>query len=134
MPIIRLVGLSEVECRALMIADNRIAEKSVWDPLLLKAELQKLVDIQFDMDDIGFDAAELDLCLDHDADGRSPTRRTRSNFPIAVVRRSPKSAISIALDSTCLLAGIRAIRRCSMVFFLAKWHKWSSPTRRITSL
>jgi ParB-like chromosome segregation protein Spo0J len=80
-PVIRLSGLSETERRALMIADNRIAEKSVWDPDLLKVELQKLVDVQFDMADLGFDMAEVDLCLGHDGDGSKADEADEVELP-----------------------------------------------------
>lgn len=67
-PVIRLSGLSPVEQRALMIADNRIAENSVWDPERLQKLLQDLVDTDFEVEDLGFDIGEIDHYLGNDAD------------------------------------------------------------------
>lgn len=66
-PIIRLEGLSAAEQRALMIADNRIAENSEWSPDRLQKVLQGLVDISFDIEDLGFDAGDIDRWLGNDA-------------------------------------------------------------------
>lgn len=57
-PVIRLGGLSTAEQRALMIADNRIAENSEWNPDRLQKVLQGLVDVNFDVEDLGFDAGD----------------------------------------------------------------------------
>jgi DNA modification methylase len=67
-PVIRLGGLSADEQRALMIADNRIAENSTWDPDRIQKVLQDLVNIQFEVEDLGFDIGEIDRYLGNDAD------------------------------------------------------------------
>lgn len=46
-PCIRLGHLSDKQVRALVLADNRIAEGSGWDQKLLKAELADLIDEGF---------------------------------------------------------------------------------------
>lgn len=61
-PVIVLGHLSEAQRRALVIADNRIAENAGWDEDLLRAELAALHDDGFDLDVLGFsdeDLAEL---------------------------------------------------------------------------
>ncbi|WP_375459477.1 site-specific DNA-methyltransferase [uncultured Enterovirga sp.] len=68
-PVIRLDGLSEAEQCGLMVADNRIAEGSSWDPDRLTKVLRGLTDISFDLEDVGFDTAEVDLLLNHHDDG-----------------------------------------------------------------
>jgi ParB-like chromosome segregation protein Spo0J len=45
--------------RALVIADNRIAENSGWDEAMLRIELDALRDDGFDLDITGFDADAL---------------------------------------------------------------------------
>lgn len=52
-------GLSETQKRALIIADNKIAENSIWDDELLKSELIELDDLNFDLDLLGFNNDEL---------------------------------------------------------------------------
>lgn len=55
-PTITLVGLSEAEWRAFVIADNRIAENSSWNDDVLRLELKALTGMGFDLEGIGFDA------------------------------------------------------------------------------
>lgn len=67
-PAIRLSHLTEEERRALVIADNRLAEMAGWDKDLLALELQSLseLDLDFDLEITGFDGAELDRLLSLD--------------------------------------------------------------------
>src|ERR1700739_2035485 len=58
-PAIELSGLSEAQCRALAIADNRLALNAGWDEELLCKELAALKDDDFDLDLLGFDGGEL---------------------------------------------------------------------------
>ncbi len=62
-PVIRLGHLSETQRRALVIADNRLAEAAGWDEEMLAIELQALMEEDFDLDITGFDAAEIDKLL-----------------------------------------------------------------------
>lgn len=68
-PVIILRHLTEAQRRALVIADNKIAENAGWNEDLLKLELSELNDIGFDLDVIGFSNEELDelLGIDNDA-------------------------------------------------------------------
>nr|WP_254207989.1 ParB/Srx family N-terminal domain-containing protein [Paenibacillus sp. AK121] len=59
-PAIVLDHLSETQRRALVIADNRIAESAGWDEQMLAAELAALRDEDFDLDVIGFTDLEID--------------------------------------------------------------------------
>lgn len=59
-PVIVLDHLTEAQRRALVIADNRIAENAGWDDDLLRSELAALREADFDLDLIGFDESELD--------------------------------------------------------------------------
>lgn len=58
-PIIRLTHLTEVQKRAMVIADNRIAEQSGWDSELLRVEMLDLQQAGFELGLTGFDAQEV---------------------------------------------------------------------------
>ncbi len=62
-PTIILVHLNENQRRALVIADNKLAENAGWDQELLRLELQSLVDEDFNIDLLGFDDVDLDALL-----------------------------------------------------------------------
>src|ERR1700693_1911453 len=75
-PIIRISHLSEAEKRAFIIADNKLAEMSVWDPDILRSELEFFtnLNIDFNFSVIGFDTAEVDIILENTAnDADVPT-------------------------------------------------------------
>ena len=68
-PVIVLSHLTEVQRRALVIADNQITANSGWDEDLLRQELAALDALDFDLDLMGFSVEELDsLLLLEDAD------------------------------------------------------------------
>jgi len=58
-PVVVLDHLTPTQRRALVIADNRIAEAAGWDDALLRIELEALQDEGFDLDLTGFDADAL---------------------------------------------------------------------------
>ena len=63
-PAIRLAHLTEVQARALRLADNQIALNSGWDEALLAAELARIRDEGVvDLDVLGFSGLELDQLL-----------------------------------------------------------------------
>jgi DNA modification methylase len=64
-PTIRLSHLSPAELRAYALADNRLAELAGWDQALLALELQDLssLELEFDLQVIGFEGVELDDLL-----------------------------------------------------------------------
>ncbi len=71
-PTIRLEHLSEVQLRAYVLADNRLAESAGWDDNVLAIELQHLseIDLDFSIEVTGFETAEIDFLLEdvHNAD------------------------------------------------------------------
>jgi hypothetical protein len=67
-PVIVLSHLTPTQRRALMIADNRIAENAGWDDEMLAAELAALRDEDVDLGMLGFDEGELDRLLDGTAE------------------------------------------------------------------
>ncbi len=73
-PVVVLDHLSPTQRRALVIADNRIAENAGWDEAMLCVELAALADDDFDVALTGFDAdalAELMAGEELDADGQT---------------------------------------------------------------
>ncbi|TSE28133.1 DNA adenine methyltransferase YhdJ [Tepidimonas thermarum] len=67
-PVVVLDHLTPTQRRALVIADNRIAENAGWDEELLRVELESLREEGFDLDLLGFDDAALaDLLADDGA-------------------------------------------------------------------
>jgi hypothetical protein len=64
-PTITLSGLSEVQKRALRIADNKIALNAGWDMEILQLELSELasIDVDIDLTLTGFSTGEVDLIL-----------------------------------------------------------------------
>jgi DNA methylase/ParB-like nuclease domain len=63
-PVRRLAHLDKDEVRAYILADNRIAENAGWDKELLALEFEALIDLDFDIEVLGFSAAEIDLTID----------------------------------------------------------------------
>ena len=62
-PVIELSHLSELQKKALIIADNKLALNSDWDNELLMIELQELNNEDYDLSVLGFDQDELDALL-----------------------------------------------------------------------
>ena len=80
-------GLSESEKRGYVIADNKIAMLSAWDPTLLKSELALLIDDEFEIETTGFSTAEIDLMFEDD--GIEPVDELRAeDFVRSVVTQT----------------------------------------------
>ncbi|MBS8228418.1 site-specific DNA-methyltransferase [Vannielia litorea] len=62
-PVVRLKHLSEAQERALVIADNRIAENASWDEERLTQEVAALQAEGFSLDLLGFEEKELEALL-----------------------------------------------------------------------
>lgn len=73
-PVVVLEHLSPTQRRALVIADNRIAENAGWDDAMLRIELVTLQDDDFDVSLTGFDADALaELLADENGNGDGET-------------------------------------------------------------
>lgn len=59
-PCVSAAHLNDEEKRAYMLADNRIANDSGWDDVILRNELKELSENDFDLSVTGFDDAEID--------------------------------------------------------------------------
>ena len=86
-PVIRVEHLTEDEVRAYRLADNRIAESAGWDRELLGFEILHLVEVDFDLDLTGFEAAEIDLALALRTQTQAPDRADEIPKPEAPISR-----------------------------------------------
>ena len=69
-PTIELRHLSEIQKRALRLADNKIALNAGWDTDQLRIEIEQIsaMDVDVDLTITGFSTGELDVLLDGEAD------------------------------------------------------------------
>ena len=102
-PVIRLPHLSPAQIRAFRLADNKLAELSEWDGEKLALELRDLIEIDFDVDLTGFEAAEVDLIIDSQF---SPVGATPAD-EVPSVADEPVSCLGDLwmLDEQCVLCG-----------------------------
>lgn len=63
-PTITLEGLTEAQRKAYVIADNKLTENGGWDYDLLAVEIERLKELDVDIDLTGFDPTELDTILE----------------------------------------------------------------------
>jgi DNA modification methylase len=63
-PTITVAGLSDSEKRAVVIADNRLPERTVWDFDLLREHFRNLIEVDFAVELSGFTTGEIDLVMD----------------------------------------------------------------------
>ena len=68
-PTITLKGLTEAQRKAYVIADNQLALNAGWDLDNLKVEIDRLTELDFDVDLLGFDDDFLSSLLDEPVDG-----------------------------------------------------------------
>jgi hypothetical protein len=90
-PVIRITNLSEVELRAYMLADNRIAESAGWNRELLAVELNDLQialpEIGLDLSITGFEPDEVDSIIgDFTADPSNETEEIPEPTETATAR------------------------------------------------
>jgi 16S rRNA G966 N2-methylase RsmD len=80
-PTVKLSHLTDVEKRAYVLADNRLAEKAGWDREILAIELQTLVSLNFEVELTGFETAEIDIILDEANEASSEAPDGADNIP-----------------------------------------------------
>lgn len=68
-PTITLKGLTEAQRKAYVIADNQLALNAGWDLDNLKVEIDRLTELDFDVDLLGFDNDFLSSLLDEPNEG-----------------------------------------------------------------
>jgi ParB-like chromosome segregation protein Spo0J len=105
-PVVVLDHLSPTQRRALVIADNRIAENAGWDDAMLRIELEALQLEGFDLDITGFDADALaELIAGDEPDNEARPMRTRCRR--LAKRRSRARAMSGSWARTGCCAATR---------------------------
>lgn len=67
-PTITLVGLTEAQRKAYIIADNQLALNSGWDLDTLRVEFERLEELDFDLSLVGFEDDVVEKLLDIDAE------------------------------------------------------------------
>ena len=67
-PTIMLQDMSEADVRAFVLADNIIADKAGYDKGILRAELQYLADVGYEVEITGLDTIEIDSILSIDTE------------------------------------------------------------------
>lgn len=80
LPTMTATGWTDAQKKAYVVADNKLALNADWDDELLKAELDDLKELDFDLDLLGFDEDELADILDDD-DPLEPTSSTQEINP-----------------------------------------------------
>ena len=80
-PTLRLSHMSEDDVRAYIIADNKLAEQAGWDREVLAAELEYLVNLDFEVQAIGFEVGEIDLTLADIDDARNEASGPEDQIP-----------------------------------------------------
>ncbi len=84
-PVIELGYLTEAQKRALVLADNKLAERAGWDATMLALEVGDLQSLGIDMTDLGFTGRELDDLLRQD--GADPREDAVPPVPAVPVSR-----------------------------------------------
>ncbi len=66
LPCIRVDHLTDAQAKAFLIADNRLTEIADWDQQVLAENLKELslLDLDFDLEVIGFETGEIDLMIE----------------------------------------------------------------------
>lgn len=79
-PTLLLEGLTEAQRRALLIADNKLAENAAWDMDMLKLELTELNVLGFDLGVVGFSIQELANILGTDEGGKDDDKGSEGGY------------------------------------------------------
>lgn len=82
-PCLRLAWLSDVQKRAYILADNKLAENSGWDQAMLDSELDFLKIHDFDLDTLGFEIDSEEL-LHAEPEQKSETSEVNDVFWINI--------------------------------------------------
>ena len=72
--------LTPVQIQAYRIADNKVAEESQWDYSLLNLEFGDLLDMNYDLELLGFDKNELESYLTYSGQSKESKELDTSTF------------------------------------------------------
>jgi len=85
-PVHVALDLSPAQVKAYRLADNRSAEETSWDLELLPLELEGLVELEYDLDLLGFEADELSLLMTTPKEGLTDPDEVRDPPPESITR------------------------------------------------
>ena len=91
-PVIVLDYLSAAQRRALVIADNRLAQNAGWDEEMLRVELEALREDDFNLDLLGFGVDEMDALL------AEPEAEVAGNTDDDAVPETPETSVTVPGD------------------------------------
>jgi DNA modification methylase len=91
-PVIVLDHLSQAQRRALVIADNRLAQNAGWDEEMLRVELEALREDDFSLDLLGFEDAEIEALL------AESDEAITGNTDDDAVPETPEAAVTVPGD------------------------------------
>ena len=101
-PTVRLSHLSKTDQRAYVLADNKLALNAGWDPDLLAVEFEALIELEWDLDILGFATTEVDEVIGAAHERKVDRQDERDNqipeLPAVAVSRPHNVA---ALDLSC---------------------------------
>jgi hypothetical protein len=91
-PVIVLDHLNAEQRRALVIADNRLAQNAGWDEEMLRVELEALREDDFNLDLLGFADEEIEALL------AEPDRSIAGNTEDDAVPETPEAPVTVPGD------------------------------------
>ena len=91
-PVIVLAHLTETQRRALVLADNKLAENAGWDEEMLRVELETLQEDGFNLDLVGFSDEEIEALL------RDPEQVTEGKTDEDAAPEAPETAVTVPGD------------------------------------
>jgi len=80
-PVIELEHLSEIQKRAYIIADNKLALNAKWDENILELELKDIENLGLDLSITGFDEGELNLIFNSENDEKTNAKDEWQGMP-----------------------------------------------------
>jgi site-specific DNA-methyltransferase (adenine-specific) len=89
-PVILADDMSEAQIKAFRLSVNKVAELAEWDDALLGLEIMDLKEMGFDLDLIGFDAAEIDALF--------PVEETAGLTDEDAVPEAPEQPVTVEGD------------------------------------
>ncbi len=105
-PVVALSSLSEADKKALIIADNRLAELAGWDRDILAIEYQGLLELNYeDIEITGFSLGEIDTILDEASEKNPVEPGPEDNVPPVVAATVSRRGDLWVLGSHRLLCG-----------------------------
>lgn len=112
--------LTETNIHAFMIADNRLAENSVWDERLSGEQFEELsvLDLNFNIDVTGFEMGEIEVMIE----GLAPASHDKDDLVDAI----PVCGKTSSHDKLCSLESQRPsslLWRCSEI--VSRWQEFT---------